>query len=44
VPCTLLIDDVEALWAAITERDDWGPFDAKLEAIEELRHASDPLV
>ena len=43
-PCTLLIDDIEALWAAIAERDDWAPFDAKLEAIEELRSVSDPLV
>ena len=43
-PCTLLIDDVEALWAAIAERDDWGPFEGKLAAIEELRSASDPLV
>jgi hypothetical protein len=43
-PCTLLIDDVEALWAAIAERDDWGPFEGKLAAIEELRSASDALV
>ncbi len=43
-PCSLLIDEVEALWAAITERDDWGPFAAKLDAIEELRSVSDALV
>jgi uncharacterized protein YdiU (UPF0061 family) len=43
-PCTLLIDDVEALWAAIAELDDWEPFSAKLEAIEELRSVSDALV
>jgi protein adenylyltransferase len=43
-PCTLLIDDVEAVWAAITERDDWVPFDAQLAAIEELRRVRDPLV
>jgi uncharacterized protein YdiU (UPF0061 family) len=43
-PCSLLIDDIEALWAAIAERDDWGPFCAKLEAIEELRSVSDPVV
>jgi uncharacterized protein YdiU (UPF0061 family) len=42
-PCTLLIDDVEALWAAIAERDDWAPFAAKLDAIEELRRVSDAL-
>ena len=43
-PCTLLIDDVEAVWAAIAERDDWRPFEAQLEAIEELRRASNPPV
>jgi hypothetical protein len=32
------------VWAAIAERDDWGPFDATLAAIEELRSAGDPLV
>jgi uncharacterized protein YdiU (UPF0061 family) len=43
-PCTLLIDDIEALWAAIAERDDWGPFAAKLDEIEALRLAGEPLV
>ncbi len=38
-PCSLLIDEIEALWAAIAERDDWTPFDAKLDAIDELRRA-----
>ena len=38
-PCTLLIDEIEALWAAIAERDDWAPFEAKLDAIDELRRA-----
>ncbi len=32
-PCTLLIDEVEAIWSAIQERDDWRPFNAKIEAI-----------
>ena len=32
-PCTLLIDEIEAIWSAIAERDDWAPFDAKVEAI-----------
>ncbi len=36
-PEELLIDEIEALWAAIAERDDWGPFSAKLEAIEAAR-------
>ena len=32
-PCAMLIDEVEAIWAAIAERDDWAPFDVKLAAI-----------
>jgi serine/tyrosine/threonine adenylyltransferase len=38
-PTTMLIDDVETLWAAIAERDDWSLFDAKLRQIDELRSA-----
>ena len=38
-PCTLLSEEVEALWAPIAERDDWGPLYAKLEAIEAMRQA-----
>jgi hypothetical protein len=41
---TLLIHDIEAMWAAFAERDDWGPLDAKLDAIEDLRSVSDRLV
>jgi serine/tyrosine/threonine adenylyltransferase len=29
-PCTMLIDEVEALWDPIAERDDWGPFAQKI--------------
>ena len=29
-PCALLIDEIESLWSAIAERDDWGPFEAKV--------------
>jgi serine/tyrosine/threonine adenylyltransferase len=32
-PCTLLIDEIESLWAAIAENDDWGPLHGKLAAI-----------
>ena len=32
-PCTLLIDEIEALWSAIDERDDWRPIYDKLAAI-----------
>jgi uncharacterized protein YdiU (UPF0061 family) len=36
-PEELLIDEIEALWTAIAERDDWGPFNAKVDAIEAAR-------
>ena len=39
-PCALLIDEIEALWTAVAEHDDWSPFNAKLGAIAELRAAS----
>lgn len=39
VPYTMLIDDVETVWAAIAERDDWSLFEAKLRQIDELRSA-----
>ncbi|MBW3559306.1 MAG: YdiU family protein [Proteobacteria bacterium] len=38
-PETLLIAEVEALWAPIAEADDWGPLNAKLARIEETRAA-----
>ena len=38
-PVTLLIDEVEALWAPIAEKDDWSMFEAKLAAIETARQA-----
>jgi hypothetical protein len=38
-PVSLVIDDVEAVWAPIAERDDWSLFEAKLSAIGALRHA-----
>ena len=38
-PCTLLIDEVEALWVPIAEQDDWRPFREKLAAIETVRQA-----
>lgn len=37
---SLLIDEVEALWSAIDQRDDWGPLAAKIAAI---RHLGDVL-
>jgi hypothetical protein len=35
----MLIEEVEALWAPIAERDDWSPFAAKLAAIETMGEA-----
>jgi uncharacterized protein YdiU (UPF0061 family) len=32
-PCTLLIDEIEAIWSAISERDDWEPFEEKIREI-----------
>lgn len=36
-PEEMLVDEVEALWAAIAERDDWSPLAAKLERLEAAR-------
>ena len=41
-PCTMLIDAVEALWAAIAEADDWAPLATKLEAIRRMGAAHGP--
>lgn len=38
-PATLLIGEVEGLWAPIAERNDWSLFQAKLEKIELARKA-----
>jgi uncharacterized protein YdiU (UPF0061 family) len=38
-PCTMLIDEVEALWAPIADSDDWSDFQAKLEDIARMREA-----
>lgn len=38
-PCTMLIDEVEAVWAAIAAGDDWSVFERKLEAIAGMRDA-----
>jgi uncharacterized protein YdiU (UPF0061 family) len=36
-PCTLLIEEVEKIWAPIAEKDDWSFFNAKLEQIRAWR-------
>lgn len=38
-PCDMLIDEVESIWSAISERDDWGPLHEKLRRIDEMRRA-----
>ncbi|MDB5367169.1 MAG: selenoprotein [Rhodospirillales bacterium] len=38
-PCTMLIDEVEAIWAPIAADDDWSRFDAKLADIAVMREA-----
>jgi uncharacterized protein YdiU (UPF0061 family) len=42
-PCTLLIGEIESIWTAIAERDDWGLFDAKIERIRDAGAAVAPL-
>ena len=38
-PCSMHIEEVEAIWAAIDARDDWGPFNAKIEAVRRMGEA-----
>ena len=38
-PCSMLIEEVEAIWSAIAERDDWAPFESKIEAIRRFGDA-----
>ncbi|HEY1879281.1 MAG TPA: YdiU family protein [Caulobacteraceae bacterium] len=38
-PEELLYDQIESLWCAVADRDDWSPFTAKLAAIETAREA-----
>ncbi|MGH6706392.1 MAG: protein adenylyltransferase SelO family protein, partial [Sphingomicrobium sp.] len=38
-PCSMLIDEVEAIWASIAEADEWSPFDEKIAAIRRMGDA-----
>jgi uncharacterized protein YdiU (UPF0061 family) len=38
-PCSMHIDEVEAIWGAIAENDDWAPFESKIEAIRRMGEA-----
>jgi uncharacterized protein YdiU (UPF0061 family) len=40
-PQTMLIDEVEAIWAKIAEHDDWSGLEAKIAAIGAMREAYD---
>ena len=38
-PCSMHIDEVEAIWSAIADRDDWQPFDDKVNAVRRMGDA-----
>lgn len=38
-PCSLLIDEIESIWAAINECDDWSLFEAKIQQIRSMKTA-----
>jgi len=38
-PCSMHIDEVEAIWSRIAEADDWSAFDAKIAAIRRMGEA-----
>jgi uncharacterized protein YdiU (UPF0061 family) len=38
-PCSMHIDEVESIWAAIAESDDWTPFESKIEAVRRMGDA-----
>lgn len=38
-PCSMLIDEVESIWSAIADRDDWSVLDAKVASIRAMGDA-----
>jgi uncharacterized protein YdiU (UPF0061 family) len=38
-PCSMTIEEVESIWAAIAERDDWSPFETKIGAMRRMSDA-----
>jgi uncharacterized protein YdiU (UPF0061 family) len=38
-PCSMHIDEVEEIWSAIAQSDDWQPFDKKVKAIRRMGEA-----
>jgi uncharacterized protein YdiU (UPF0061 family) len=41
-PCSMHIEEVEAIWAAIADRDDWTAFESKIAAIRRMGEALQP--
>jgi uncharacterized protein YdiU (UPF0061 family) len=41
-PCSMHIDEVETIWSAIAERDDWAPLHEKVTAIRDMGAAHGP--
>ncbi|WCT71967.1 YdiU family protein [Sphingomonas naphthae] len=41
-PCSMHIDEVEAIWARIAEDDDWSLFEAKVAAVRRMGEAHNP--
>ena len=41
-PCSMHIEEVEAIWSAIDQRDDWAPFEAKIAAVRRMGEAMRP--
>ena len=38
-PCSMHIEEIEAIWSAIDRDDDWGPFEAKIAAVRRMGDA-----
>ena len=38
-PCSMQIEEVEAIWSAIADNGDWKPFEAKVEAVRRMGEA-----
>ncbi|HQZ11394.1 MAG TPA: YdiU family protein [Devosia sp.] len=43
-PRSMLIDEMEAIWAPIAERDDWSAFHTAMDEIEQMRQAYAPAI
>ncbi|HEX8380956.1 MAG TPA: YdiU family protein [Allosphingosinicella sp.] len=41
-PCSMHIDEVEAIWSRIDEADDWSAFNEKIEAVRRMGEAMGP--